>query len=56
MTSFGAKEKTHKNGWSPSVVIQGQVHHYIGSLIPNPEEQAQYIQIYFFGFTREHCN
>ena len=47
MTSFGAKEITSRNGWNPSVIIQGQVHHYIGSLIPEPEEEAKYIQIYF---------
>ena len=47
-TSFGGKERfTSQQGWNPSVVIHGQIHHFIGSLIPEPEEQAKYLQIYF---------
>ena len=47
MTSFGAKEIFSKSGWNPSVIIQGQVHHYIGSLLPDSNAQAKFIQIYF---------
>ncbi|XP_059168222.1 uncharacterized protein LOC131950184 [Physella acuta] len=48
MTSFGGKEVfSQKRGWNPSVIIQGQIHHYIGSLIPEPHKQAQFLQIYF---------
>lgn len=47
MTSFGCKEIKPQHGWNPSIVIQGQIHHYIGSLLPEPDNQAQFIQIYF---------
>lgn len=47
ITSFGCKETNLGNGWNPSVVIQGQIHHYIGSLLPESDAQAQFIQIYF---------
>ena len=52
MTSFGCKEINPGNGWNPSLVIQAQIHHYIGSLIPEPDAQAQFLQIYFLD--REH--
>ena len=48
MTSFGAKEvHTPRNEWDPSVVIHGQIHHFIGNLIPEPDQQAKFLQIYF---------
>ena len=52
MTSFGCKETNPGNGWNPSLVIQGQIHHYIGSLLTEPDAQAQFLQIYFLD--REH--
>ena len=27
--------------------MKGQIHHFIGSLVPEPEERAKYIQLYF---------
>lgn len=29
------------------IVIHGQIHHYIGALVPEPEQQVKYIQLYF---------
>ncbi|XP_078251661.1 uncharacterized protein LOC144591268 isoform X1 [Rhinoraja longicauda] len=48
MTSFGAKEVVPpRPGWSPSVIIQGQIHHYIGPLMPDLDQPSQFLQIYF---------
>jgi len=46
MTSFGHKEAALQ-GWNPSFRIQGQVFHRIGSLLPPPEGQAKFLQVYF---------
>ncbi|XP_055514228.1 uncharacterized protein LOC129710949 [Leucoraja erinacea] len=45
-TSFGAKEVV-SHGWNPSVIIQGQIHHFIGSLMPDQDQQSKFLQIYF---------
>lgn len=29
-----------KKRWNPSMIIQGQIHHYIGHLMPDPNQQA----------------
>ena len=47
MTSFGAKEDVRRDSWNPSVIVQGQIHHYIGSIVPDPEDQAKFVQLYF---------
>ena len=44
MTSFGAENEI-ANGWTPSIYIQGQIHHWIGPLIPENND-PKYIQIY----------
>ncbi|HIG60317.1 MAG TPA: hypothetical protein EYQ22_05460 [Gammaproteobacteria bacterium] len=45
MTSFGCKE-ARLPGWNPSFRIQGQLHHRLGSLLPNENEQPKFCQIY----------
>ena len=51
MTSFGAKSEI-TNGWTPSIRIQGQIHHWIGPLIPENRD-PKFIQIYFLDSTAE---
>jgi hypothetical protein len=46
ITSFGANEITEGN-FMPSFKIQGQVHHLIGSLLPEIGNNAKFLQIYF---------
>ena len=46
MTSFGCKE-INLSGWNPNFRIQGQVCHLIGSLAPNDDQNAAFLQIYF---------
>ncbi|GBP91732.1 hypothetical protein EVAR_92009_1 [Eumeta japonica] len=46
MTSFGAKEIREGN-FMPTFKIEGQVYHLIGSLLPPPGQNPQYLQVYF---------
>jgi hypothetical protein len=46
MTSFGANEIAEEN-FMPSFKIQGQLHHLIGSLLPEIGNIAKFLQIYF---------
>ena len=48
MTSFGAKFVT-QGGFMPTFKVQGQVYHRIGSLLPEDNENCQFLQIYFTG-------
>ena len=48
MTSFGAKIVT-QGGFMPTFKVQGQVYHRIGSLLPEENENCQFLQIYFMG-------
>ena len=48
MTSIGAKEM-REPGFMPTYRVQGQMHHSIGSLLPLPNEQAKFLQLYFVG-------
>jgi len=45
-TSFGANI-IHQNGWNPTLRVQGQTYHQYGPLLNNPEQEAQFMQIYF---------
>ncbi|XP_044597781.1 uncharacterized protein LOC123274285, partial [Cotesia glomerata] len=47
MTSFGATNIVKYNHFMPTFKVQGQVYHQIGSLLPVPEENPQFLQIYF---------
>lgn len=46
MTSFGVKERQLPGG-CVNVVIHGEVHHRIGSLLPQEHGEAKYCQIFF---------
>jgi len=44
-TSFGAKQIVEE-GFIPRFKVQGQVYHLYGNLIPNTQENPQFLQIY----------
>ncbi|CAG9772259.1 unnamed protein product [Ceutorhynchus assimilis] len=46
MTSFGAKQIV-EDGFMPTFKVQGQVYHLHGSLLPESERNAQFLQIHF---------
>lgn len=48
MTSFGANQ-IKENGFMPTFKVQGQVYHLLGSLLPAPQEEATFLQIYIVG-------
>lgn len=48
MTSFGATKIVREN-FMPTFRIQGQIYHRMGSLLPTPDAEYKYLQIYFMG-------
>ena len=46
MTSFGA-DVVRQDGFSPTFTVQGQVYHRLGSLLPQPDSDYQFVQLYF---------
>ena len=48
MTSFGAKQVL-EHSFMPTFKVQGQVYHLVGSLLPLPQQEPQFLQIYFVG-------
>ena len=46
MTSFGHKEASVP-GWNPSFIVQGQVFHRIGDLLPPVNTRPMFLQVYF---------
>lgn len=48
MTSFGA-DNIITDHFMPTFKVQGQIYHSAGSLLPIPEEQHKFLQIYFLG-------
>ena len=53
MTSFGTSEKVADSGFMPTFRVQGQVYHRVGSLLPPPNEEHKFLQIYFMGDDRK---
>lgn len=50
MTSFGTSATMQKTqGFISTFKIQGQLYHKSGSLLPLPNEEAKFLQIYFMG-------
>lgn len=47
MTSFGADRDLTQRGFFTTFKIQGQCYHLLGSLLPPPNEEARYLQVYF---------
>lgn len=52
MTSFGATNIIRDN-FMPTFKVQGQIYHHAGSLLPLPDSNHKYLQIYFIGDTNE---
>lgn len=52
MTSFGATNIVQDN-YMPTFKVQGQIYHRAGSLLPLPDEEHKFLQIYFMGNTDE---
>ncbi|KAF2890734.1 hypothetical protein ILUMI_15439, partial [Ignelater luminosus] len=48
MTSFGATHIVQDN-FMPTFKIQGQIYHLLGALLPLPDADHQFLQIYFMG-------
>ena len=48
MTSFGA-DKVFQDQYMPTFKIQGQIYHRVGSLLPVPDAEHKFLQIYFMG-------
>ena len=48
MTSFGAT-KVIRDNCMPTFKIQGQIYHQTGSLLPTPDSDYKFLQIYFMG-------
>nr|XP_042905176.1 uncharacterized protein LOC122270735 [Parasteatoda tepidariorum] len=55
MTSFGATNIVSAN-YMPTFKVQGQIYHHAGSLLPLPNADHKYLQIYFMGNTDEQIN
>lgn len=49
MSSFGADKILAMPGFSPTFMVQGQLHHRIGSLLPSSNNQAHFLQVYLIG-------
>ncbi|XP_075465454.1 uncharacterized protein LOC142499645 [Ascaphus truei] len=49
MTSFGATSIGEQIGFKSTFKVQGQVYHRASSLLPLPEQDPQFLQIYFMG-------
>ena len=58
MISFGADRIIAIPRFPPTLIVQGHVHHKIGSLLLPSNSQAQFLQVYFMGDddeTDRHC-
>jgi len=53
MTSFGATNIVSNTDFTPTFKVQGQVYHQIGSLLPTPDQDSKFLQIYFTGDEEE---
>lgn len=53
MTSFGATNIVNYDNFMPTFKVQGQVYHQIGSLLPVPEQDPQFLQIFFMADLEE---
>ena len=52
MTSFGATKTVHNEdgrNFESTFKIQGQAYHQIGSLLPKPDADPKFLQIYLMG-------
>ncbi|KAJ4447434.1 hypothetical protein ANN_09441 [Periplaneta americana] len=49
ITSFGATSIVEETGFMPTFKVQGQIYHTAGSILPLPDENLKFLQIYFMG-------
>ncbi|GFY14242.1 ATP-dependent DNA helicase [Trichonephila clavipes] len=56
MTSFGVDKVIRMPGFSPTFTLQGQIHHQIGSLFPEGNDQHKFLQVYFMGDEQNEVN
>ena len=56
MTLFGADKEINFSGFSPSFIVQGQVNHNVGSLLPSANGPYKFLQIYFMGNNNNYIN
>ena len=56
MTSFGATNIVRYGNFMPTFKVQEQVYHRIGSLLPIPEQNPQFLQIYFMDNVEQEIN
>ncbi|KIH61445.1 hypothetical protein ANCDUO_08281 [Ancylostoma duodenale] len=49
MTSFGTTATVQETGFMPTFKVKGQIYHRIVSLLPLPDENPRFLQIYFTG-------
>ncbi|KIH55919.1 hypothetical protein ANCDUO_13913 [Ancylostoma duodenale] len=47
MTSFGTTATVQEPGFMPTFKVRGQIYHRVGSLLPLPNENPRFLQIYF---------
>ena len=47
MMPFGATNEVCESGFMPTFKVQGRVYHRVGSLLPLPNEEHRFLQIYF---------
>jgi hypothetical protein len=57
VTSFGVNkpkyQNEYSNGFFTTFKSQGQCYHRIGGLLPLPNEEHQFLQVYFMGISEE---
>ncbi len=53
MTSFGAHKNLSQTGFFTTFKVQGQVYHRMGGLLPLPEKEPKYVQVFFMGGEKE---
>ncbi|XP_054722399.1 uncharacterized protein LOC129232184 [Uloborus diversus] len=53
MTSFGAEKEVKEAGFMPTLKVQGQVYHRVGSLEPSENERPKFLQVYFISDTEQ---
>ncbi|XP_049316467.1 uncharacterized protein LOC125779283 isoform X2 [Bactrocera dorsalis] len=55
MTSFGG-EIVNEQNCNPTFKVHGQIFHLAGSLLPYPDQEHKYLQIYFLGDSHDEVN
>ncbi|KIH68829.1 hypothetical protein ANCDUO_00836 [Ancylostoma duodenale] len=56
ITFFGTTATMQKSGYMPTFKVKGQIYHRVGSLLPLPNENHKFLQIYFMGDEEQQVN